>query len=92
MRRTGARISDPAIDECHTVGDVYKKLIAKPKPSKLAQAIETDSNLVELVSMPNVKFQGRRVTPIDKEKEIGRWKVIEEELEARGLPVTGHSG
>lgn len=32
----------------------------------------------------------RRFTPIDKEKETGRWKVIEEELTRRGLPVTGN--
>lgn len=32
----------------------------------------------------------RRETPVDKEKEVGRWKVIERELKARGLPVLGH--
>lgn len=31
----------------------------------------------------------RRVTPIDKEKMVGRWKVIVEELNKRELPVTG---
>jgi len=30
-----------------------------------------------------------RQTPIHKHKEVGRWKVIEEELINRGLPVTG---
>lgn len=42
-----------------------------------------------LVGMANVVVSGRRVTPIDKEKVVGRWKVIEAELEKRRLPVTG---
>jgi hypothetical protein len=45
----------------------------------------------ELTSLPNVKVYDRRVTPIDKEKAVGRWKVIEKELNERGLPVTGHA-
>jgi len=39
---------------------------------------------------PNVMVLTRRETPVDKEKEVGRWKVIERELQARGLPVLGH--
>jgi len=39
--------------------------------------------------MPNVEIFPRRHTPIDKEKEVGRWKVIERELQKKGLPVTG---
>ncbi|KAK5237676.1 hypothetical protein LTR47_000768 [Exophiala xenobiotica] len=39
---------------------------------------------------PNVMVLSRRETPVDKEKEIGRWKVIARELEAKGLPVLGH--
>ena len=31
----------------------------------------------------------RRETPVDREKETGRWKVIERELRERGLPVLG---
>jgi hypothetical protein len=44
----------------------------------------------DLVQLPNVKIYSRRVTPIDKEVEVGRWKVIVKELEKRELPVTGH--
>lgn len=33
--------------------------------------------------------QTSRRTSIDKHKEVGRWKVIEDELTQRGLPVTG---
>jgi len=46
----------------------------------------------ELVSLPNVSVYNRRVTPIDKEKMVGRWKVIVNELEKRELPVVGTGG
>lgn len=51
--------------------------------------IEAKGTLTEL---PNVKVYPRRVTPIDKEKMVGRWKVIVRELEKRDLPVTGTGG
>lgn len=35
---------------------------------------------------------GRRETPVDKEKEVGRWKVIVKELEKRQLPIPGRRG
>jgi len=41
------------------------------------------------VSVPNVSVYSKRQTPIDKEQQIGRWKIIEEELIRRDLPVTG---
>ena len=34
----------------------------------------------------------RRITPIDKEIQLGRWKVIKQELKKRNLPVTGFGG
>lgn len=39
--------------------------------------------------LSNVRVFPRRVTPIDKEKMVGRWKVIVRELEKRELPVIG---
>ena len=42
-----------------------------------------------LNSIGNVMVLPRRETPVDKEKEVGRWKVIERELKDRGLPVLG---
>lgn len=45
-----------------------------------------------LAELPNVKVYPRRVTPIDKEKMVGRWKVIVKELEKRELPITGTGG
>lgn len=39
----------------------------------------------------NVKISGRKIGPVDREREIGRWKVIEKALEERGLPVLGRA-
>ena len=48
-------------------------------------------NMPSLTSLPNVEIFPRRHTPVDKEKTVGRWKVIEKELQKRGLPVLGHA-
>jgi hypothetical protein len=60
----------------------------KPRAKNLAETLATKA---ELVSLPNVKIMGRRETPVDKEKAVGRWKVIEAELRSRGLPVLGRA-
>ena len=39
--------------------------------------------------MPNVHVHSIRQTPIHKHREAGRWKLIEDELTARDLPITG---
>lgn len=87
MQLTGIRISDAEIQHLTTVQSLLNQLTTKPKPRKLVQILEHKD---DLVALPNVTVFGRRVTPIDKHKAVGRWKVIEEELRERGLPVTGH--
>lgn len=63
------------------------------KPRKVLDEIRSPRGRGgELLHLPNVKVYGRRVTPIDKEVFVGRWKIIEEELRRRGLPVTGTGG
>lgn len=52
----------------------------------MAEVIESGGDLLNL---PNVQVYSRRVTPVDKHKMVGRWKVIVQELEKRGLPATG---
>lgn len=64
-------------------------LVRPPKAKKLAEELAADG---VLAGLPNVAVYGRRVTPIDKHKQVGRWKVIVQELEKRGLPVTGTGG
>ncbi|KAF2457753.1 ribosomal subunit 39S-domain-containing protein [Lineolata rhizophorae] len=87
MQLTGIHVSDPAINDINTVGNLATAMITPPPPKKLAQHLAQSEELAEL---PNVRVFGRRVTPIDKEKRIGRWKIIEEELRRLDLPVTGH--
>jgi hypothetical protein len=68
------------------MSDLYQALKTAPKPKKLAH----DKQLKKVnVDLPNVTVHDHRQTPIHKHKEVGRWKVIEEELINRGLPVTG---
>lgn len=58
----------------------------KRKPAKVAEQLLQNE---ELAKQSNLLILGRRETPVDKEKELGRWKVIERELRSRGLPVLG---
>ncbi|WEW59061.1 hypothetical protein PRK78_004529 [Emydomyces testavorans] len=85
---TGYRVPDPEISSMTKVSSLLRLLTvaSKPKPAKLAEILISEG---KFAALPNVKIFDRRQTPIDHEKEIGRWKVIEEELVKRGLPVTG---
>ena len=85
---TGTRIPDPIIQHTHTVKMLLHHLATPPKPKKLAQVLSADPKLTALT---NVRLLDRRFTPIDREKQVGRWKVIERELERKGLPVTGNA-
>ena len=58
-----------------------------PPPPKTLY--ETLTGLGKLEGLGNVVVNGRRQTPVDREKELGRWKVIERELRDRDLPVVG---
>lgn len=58
----------------------------QPKPKKLAEILQEETSFSEL---SNVKLHSKKIGAIDREVEIGRWKVIEEELKKRDLPVTG---
>lgn len=88
MLLSGVRISDPIIGKSKT-WEMLIDSIAKdlgPKPKNIAETLMMKENLANL---PNLKIMSRRETPVDKEKEVGRWKVIEVELKERGLPVLG---
>jgi hypothetical protein len=62
-------------------------LIQPPKAATLNEEVQRVGQLAQL---PNVTVHARRVTPIDKDAAVGRWKVIRAELEKRGLPLKGH--
>jgi len=87
MQLTGICIPDHVIQSADIVQDLLAQLIKPAKPAKLAAALAEKE---DLLTLPNVSIIKRRVTPIDKERRIGGWKVIESELMARDLPVTGH--
>ena len=84
--RTGSRLSDYAVQNITTLAQLRDAIAKRPAPKKMASKLNT-SQILE--GLPNVSVAARRVTPIDKEKKIGRWKLIEQELLDRGLPVTG---
>ena len=69
---------------------IYNYLLrnSSPKPTKLADGLLKKK---DLASLPNVHVMARRETPIDKDKRLGRWKVIEAELQSKGLPVLSKS-
>ncbi|KAK2788562.1 hypothetical protein FQN53_003413 [Emmonsiellopsis sp. PD_33] len=85
---TGHRIPDNELASISKASHLLPILaeVSKTKKKKIADELIADGRLA---SLPNVRIMDRRYTPIDKEMEIGRWKIIEEELERRGLPVTG---
>ena len=68
------------------MSNIYAGFKIKPEPKKL---FDSDQLKKVSVDLPNVTIHAGRQTPIDKHKQVGRWKVIEEELINRGLPVTG---
>ncbi|KAK5128418.1 hypothetical protein LTR85_003086 [Meristemomyces frigidus] len=86
LQLTGKRLPDPAISSAATVADLYHAFRTKEKPKKLAQTPQLQRLSLDA---PNVSVHSKRQTPIDKERAVGRWKVIEEELVRRDLPVTG---
>jgi hypothetical protein len=93
-RLTQRTIADPFLNTlarnpnstyAHIV-DHYLDAVYKPTPKNLYETLISNS---QLTSQSNVMILPRRETPIDREKEVGRWKVIEKELKERGLPVMG---
>lgn len=84
---TGHLLPDAKLARVESVNQFLGILVGPPPAKKLVEAIERKGDLLQL---PNVRVHSRRVTPIDKEIEVGRWKLIREELEKRSLPLTGH--
>jgi hypothetical protein len=56
----------------------------KPKPVKTHENLLLDE---KLMSQGNVKISSRRVSPVDRHREVGRLKVIQAVLRERGLPL-----
>lgn len=60
----------------------YVHTVLNPKPTKLADQLATKD---DLQSQPNVKIFSKKQRSMDRDEELGRKKVIEAELRARGL-------
>lgn len=91
---TSHRIRDPVIHSFAQHPQPFQGLIEhvldlqKPRPKNMYERLMEKKSL-QVHS--NLMILPRRETPVDKEKEVGRWKVIEKELKDRGLPVLGSS-
>ncbi len=83
MQLTGTRIADPVISRLKNAGDIVRHMV-KPAPAK--RLIDDLAESKEIGKLPNVEMWETRYTEKDRETEIGRWKLIEAELEKRGLP------
>ncbi|KAI1654915.1 ribosomal subunit 39S-domain-containing protein [Daldinia decipiens] len=85
---TGQLIRDHQLS---SIADVRSLLHAVQKPPKLKTLTqEIQERRQDLVQLPNVSFATKRVTRGDREKAVGRFKLIEEELKKRDLPLVGH--
>lgn len=81
---TGHYFPDPVIHSIKTVKQAveYIQRVVNPPPKKLAPQLAANQ---ALKSLPNVKIYLKRRRPSDIDEELGRKKVIEAELRARGL-------
>ncbi|KAI9900515.1 hypothetical protein N3K66_004777 [Trichothecium roseum] len=83
---TGTLIPDAKLAAARTIKHLQTLATVPPKKPKLAEVL---GGMSEFGDLPNVRLHERKITSIDRENEVGRWKVIKEELERRGLPVSG---
>ncbi|UNI22803.1 hypothetical protein JDV02_008657 [Purpureocillium takamizusanense] len=86
---TGNLVPDAKLAAATTVNHILTLASKEPKSPKLAELLSRRDDLQRL---SNVKVHSRKIGAIEKETVVGRWKVIEEELKKRGLPVTGTAG
>ena len=83
MQLTGTRIPDPSIPRLNTAASLFQFLIKPPPAKHLVDDLRENATLQGL---PNVQISAERWTMKRKEVEIGRWKLIEAELDKRGVP------
>ncbi|KAG8631211.1 hypothetical protein KVT40_000351 [Elsinoe batatas] len=83
---TGIRLSDVQVQQIKSIKDLKRALMTKQREQKFSETFARGRD-AELRGLPNVTISDSRVTMMDKENQRGRWKVIEQALRARGLPV-----
>jgi hypothetical protein len=82
MKRTGRRIPDSHINSSTSAGALFSFLKTKKPKEKLAKVVSQEKRL----ELPNVTLSENPVLPEHEDMELGRWKVIRKELDARWLP------
>lgn len=85
---TGQLIPDHQLTSLTTVQALLHTLKKPPKPATLTEEIQKHKQ--ELLEMPNVTIATKRVTKGDKEKALGRFKLMQAEFKKRDLPGVGH--
>ncbi|OTB10626.1 hypothetical protein K445DRAFT_322858 [Daldinia sp. EC12] len=85
---TGQLVHDHQLSSITDVRSLLHAVQKPPKPKTLTEEIQERRQ--DLVQIPNVSFATKRITRGDREKAVGRFKLIEEELKKRDLPLEGH--
>lgn len=85
---TGQLVHDHQLPSISDVRSLLHVVQTPPKPRTLTQEIQERRQ--DLVQLPNVSIATKRITRGDREKALGRFKIIEEELKKRDLPLEGH--
>ncbi|KAF2725064.1 hypothetical protein K431DRAFT_291241 [Polychaeton citri CBS 116435] len=83
---TGRRVSDPILGGATSLRRLKSVYVTRSATKKLAQTRQM-KKLHK--ANPNIRVYATRRSPILKDREVGRWKLMKEELISRGLPVTG---
>lgn len=78
----GLRINDPDIMRINDAAGLVELFTKKPKPKRLQEQLGNDDRLKGLL---NLEMFNKRWTPHHKDIELGREKLIKQELIARGL-------
>ncbi|XXG95350.1 hypothetical protein Hte_001612 [Hypoxylon texense] len=85
---TGQLVLDNQLSSITDVRSLLRLVQKPPKPKTVTQEIQERRQ--DLVQLPNVSVATKRLTRGDREKAVGRFKLIEEELKKRDLPLVGH--
>ncbi|KAJ2975365.1 hypothetical protein NUW58_g8377 [Xylaria curta] len=85
---TGQSVTDRELSSITTVHNLIRILKKPPKPATLTQEIQ--ERHLDLLHLPNVAVASKRVTRGDKEKALGRFKLMQEEFRKRNMPAYGH--
>lgn len=86
---TNIRLPDPTINKLSqnpnvTFRDLFVEISREQKPKPTTTHAHLQRNR-DLAHQRNVHMSGSKITPVHKERKIGREKVVRKELEARGL-------